>query len=153
MLVSATQQRESDTHTHMPPPFETPPPPAAPSQPSRSSESPRLSFCVIQQLPASYLFYTWHTSVAILAIHLTLSLTPLCPWVHSLHLCLCSCPANRFISTIFLDYIYMLQHMILGQVTFAFSILLTNKVAWRHMCEAEGFVRNWTWCQSLTFLF
>jgi len=31
----------------------------------------------------------------------------LCPQVHSIHLHLYSCPANRFISTIFLDSIYM----------------------------------------------
>ena len=30
-----------------------------------------------------------------------------CPHVHSLHLCLYSCPANRFICTIFLDSTYM----------------------------------------------
>ena len=37
-----------------------------------------------------------------------------CPQVHSLHLCLYSCPAPRFIRTIFifLDSIYMCQHMV-----------------------------------------
>ena len=30
-----------------------------------------------------------------------------CPQVHCLHLCFYSCPANRFISTIFLDFIYI----------------------------------------------
>ena len=30
-------------------------------------------------------------------------LPPLCPHAHSLHLCLFSCPANRFISTVFLE--------------------------------------------------
>ena len=34
-------------------------------------------------------------------------LPPLCPQVSSLCLCLLCCPANRFISTIFLDSIYM----------------------------------------------
>ena len=32
---------------------------------------------------------------------------PPCPHAHSLHLHLCSCPANKFISTIFLDATYM----------------------------------------------
>ena len=35
-----------------------------------------------------------------------------CPQIHSLHLYLYSCPANRFICTILLDSIYMLQYMI-----------------------------------------
>ena len=41
---------------------------------------------------------------------------PLCPQVHSLHLCLYSCPANRFISTIFLDSIYMCSVQLLSCV-------------------------------------
>ena len=36
-----------------------------------------------------------------------LLLPPLCPHVHPLHLCFYSFPANRFISIIFLDSIYM----------------------------------------------
>ena len=35
-----------------------------------------------------------------------------CPQVHSLHLCLYSCPAPRFISTVFLDSMYMCQHTV-----------------------------------------
>ena len=43
----------------------------------------------------------------------------LCPQVHSLHLCLYSCPAPRFFITIFKKYsIYMCQHMV-----FAFLFL------------------------------
>ena len=34
-------------------------------------------------------------------------LPPLCPQVLSLHLCLYSCPSNRFVSTIFINSIYM----------------------------------------------
>ena len=62
----------------------------------------------IQQPPTSYLFT--HGSVymsMLLSIHLLLSftITHPCPnqQVHSLHLCLYSCPANRLIITIFHD--------------------------------------------------
>ena len=44
----------------------------------------------------------------------------LCPQVPSLCLCLYSCPAVRFISTIFLDSIYMLIY----DICFSFSDLL-----------------------------
>ena len=37
---------------------------------------------------------------------------PPCPQVRSLPLCLYSCPATRFISSIFLDSMYMRQHMV-----------------------------------------
>ena len=39
-------------------------------------------------------------------------LPPLCPQVHSQRLHLYYCPTTRFLSTIFLDSIYMLQHMV-----------------------------------------
>ena len=63
--------------------------------------------CAIQQLPPSYLFYTqWY-----IYVNATLSICPtlpfsLYPQVHSSCPCLYSCPANRFICTIFLDSIY-----------------------------------------------
>ena len=49
------------------------------------------------------------------------SLPPLCPQVCPLCLGLYSYPANRFISTIFLDSVYLHQHMIS-----VFSFLLTS---------------------------
>ena len=39
-------------------------------------------------------------------------LAPLCPHACFLHLCLYSCPANRFINTIFLDSVYMCLNMV-----------------------------------------
>ena len=39
--------------------------------------------------------------------HLTAVFPPLCPYVHSLHLCLNFCPANWLICTIFLGSTYM----------------------------------------------
>ena len=59
-------------------------------------------------VPTSYLFYTKLCIYvgATLSTRLTL-FPPLCPLVHSLHLCFYSCPANKFISTTFLNSIYM----------------------------------------------
>ena len=70
----------------------------------RSSRSTRLGFlCWMQQVPTSSLFYTRQCVYVSpnLPIHPTL-LFPLCPRACSLGLWLCSCPANRFIWTIFL---------------------------------------------------
>ena len=53
----------------------------------------------------SYIWYFTSFS-ATLSVHASL-LPPLCPQVWSLYLCLHCCPANRFISTISLDSIYM----------------------------------------------
>ena len=62
--------------------------------------------CPAQQLATSYLFYTWWC----IYVSSTLPVCPpfpslQCPLVHSLHLCLYSCPANRLVCTIFLDSI------------------------------------------------
>ena len=65
------------------------------SHPSRASQSPELNslFCTApSRWPLPNSFYP--------------SPRP-CPHVHSLHLRLYSCPANRFICTIFLDSTYM----------------------------------------------
>ena len=75
-----------------------------PSFPSRSSQSTKLSFLCHAELPTSHLFHMWS--------HISLNvshplLPPLCPQVCSLLLHLFSGPENRFISTIFLDSIYM----------------------------------------------
>ena len=62
-----------------------------------SQVSPR----VIQQLPTSYLFYTWqwiYVNATLLTCLLFLPL--LCPQVHFLHLHLYFCPSNSFSSTI-----------------------------------------------------
>ena len=46
-----------------------------------------------------------------------------CPQVHSLHLCLYSCPATRFISTVFLDSIYVHQHPVFVFLFLTYFIL------------------------------
>ena len=70
---------------------------------------------VIQQLPTSYLFYIWWCicfNVA-LSIHPTLSFPTVSASLFSTSVSLFySCPANRFISTIFLDSTYMCYYTI-----------------------------------------
>ena len=113
VLVSVGQQHASalsihtHTHTHIYPlPLE--PPPQPPSHPSRASQSTRLSsLCAIA---ASHGYFT-HGSVYISTLLFNPShpFFPRCVRKCIPYLCLClySCPANRFINTIFLDAIYM----------------------------------------------
>ena len=106
VLASAIQQCESAVSLHIYPPSWTYP--LSYPVPLGCHRVPRSTPCVKQQLPISYLFCLWWCvwfSVT-LSIHPTLSF-PCC--VQSLFLCLhvYSCPANRFINTIFLDSIYM----------------------------------------------
>ena len=89
-------------------PFPPEPPPLPPSHPSRSSQSTRLSsLCAIA---ASHGYFT-HGSVYISTLLFNPShpFFPRCVRKCIPYLCLClySCPANRFINTIFLDAIYM----------------------------------------------
>ena len=76
---------------------------------SRSSQSPGLdSLCYIA---TSHWLSILHVVMYIFQCYSLSSfqplLTPLCPQVHSLCVCFYSCCADRFISTIFLDPIYM----------------------------------------------
>ena len=58
VLVFAVQWSESAVSIHIPLPLEPPSYPPHPT-PSRSSQSTELTPCATQQLPTSYLFYTW----------------------------------------------------------------------------------------------
>ena len=98
----------SHIYTHIPSllilPAVSPPPPPTPGHHRASSWAP----FAIQQIPTSALFYTQqcvYVSVNLL-IRCTLFPCPLCWHIHSLHLRLYSCPANRSICTIFLDSTY-----------------------------------------------
>ena len=65
---------------------------------------------VIQQIPIGYLFYMWYCKFSCYSFHTFHSFPspfPPCPYVCSLCLFLHCCPANKFISTIFLDSIYI----------------------------------------------
>ena len=71
---------------------------------------------VIVQLPLAGYFTYGHASVHATPPHTSHPLPsplPLGPQVCFLHLFLHGCPANKFISTIFLDFIYIHQYMIL----------------------------------------
>ena len=62
--------------------------------------------CFIRQLPTSYLTHDNNIYISLLlSVHSTLSFSSFRLYPH---LCLYSCPENRFISTIFLDSIWML---------------------------------------------
>ena len=60
--------------------------------------------CVVQQLPTSFLFDRWWYMYAKASL---LVCPPAVSTEHPLHLCFCSCHADRFISIIFLDSVYM----------------------------------------------
>ena len=68
--------------------------------------------------------------------------SPLCPQVHSLCLCLSSCPANRFISTVLLDSIYVCVNL----WYLFFSFWLTS------LCIPSPFLRwiHWNFGSSVT---
>ena len=82
-------------YTHIPSLWNLSPTPT-PIPPSRSSQSPELSFTRYKLLPASFLFYTWqymHVS-ATLSIRPTLS-CPSCAHKSVFHICI-SIPACRY---------------------------------------------------------
>ena len=96
-------------YTYIPSLLDLPPTPTPNPTHLGHHRAPSWAPCVIQQVPTSYLFYTWQCRYVNpnLSIHPTPpSLFP-CPHIHSLQLRLYSCPANRFIYTIFLDSTYM----------------------------------------------
>ena len=124
MLVSAILQHESAVSINMSPPSWTSFLPPTPSYPSRLSESTRLSYLCYpttsHQLSilsvVMYMFqcYSLNSSHPLLP--------PLYSQVCSLSLHLYSCPANRFISTIFLDSIYIC--VLIHSICFSLSKLL-----------------------------
>ena len=70
--------------------------------------------CAIQQVPTSCQFYIWQCMYINpkLPVHPTTPSSPPCPPICSLHLCLYSCPAARFIWISFLDSTYMHRYTI-----------------------------------------
>ena len=92
------------------------PPSSPPPHPSTSSQHRAEPPVLYGSIPL--VIYLTHGCVCISVLLSQLApplLPPLCPQARSLHLCLYSCPANRFIYTIFLDsiYIYALIYAIL----------------------------------------
>ena len=115
-------------------------PPSTPSHLSRSSQSTG------SELPVSYskfhrlTNFTYGNICQCSSFNLSHPLLPhLCPWVCSLWLCLQCCHENRFISTIFLDSIYMLTRNIcfcsfLPITIFHFVQLLGTSFCWIGCC-------------------
>ena len=102
VLVSAVQRSESALYTHISPPSWASLPPLSVPQ---STEQSSLYFIADPHQPCSS-HMVGYTCQSQSPIH-PMSLPLLCSCIHSLLLCLYSCPANRFICTIFLDSAYM----------------------------------------------
>ena len=95
-------------------PFPCKPPSPLASHPSKSSDSTRLGCLLYNSFPlAIYSTHDTHIYTCICQCHfLNLShplLPPLCPQVHSLCLHLHFFPVNRFISTVFLDCLNVVE--------------------------------------------
>ena len=117
MLVSSKHQRESAIDLPMSPSTGTSLPPPPPSHPSRLSPSPGLSS--FSHTANSHWLSTLHMVMYVsmlLPPYIPPLLSPpdpkLCPYVCSQCVCLHCCSAKRFISTIFLDFIYMCEYTI-----------------------------------------
>ena len=111
-------------------------PPAHPSsQPSGSSQSPRLSSLAVEQLPASCLSAQDSVCMTVLLSQfIPSSPSPQGPQGCSLYLCLYSCSADKFISIIFLDAIRMCSQLTLRKclpkTQTACTALLASSVSW-----------------------
>ena len=74
---------------------------------------PALHIITEQELPLLYsnfllaIYFTYSNVYISISLNFSYPLLPHCAHVCSLYLCLYSCPTNRFISTTFLDSIYM----------------------------------------------
>ena len=130
VLVSTKHQHESVIGLPMSPPTWTSLPPPSPSTPLGCYWTPVWGPWVIQQIPIGYLFYRWwcmfpcyflHTSHPVLPPHPDMSI------ISSPCLCLHCCSANRFISAIFLDSIYMCWYTIFV-VLFLTDFTLYNRL-------------------------
>ena len=100
---TATSIRHKPTYI---PSFLNVAPTPPPSDPRGCHYAPGWAPCVAPQIPTSSLFHTWScmyfNAYSLNSSHPRLCL--LCPQVRSLCLCLYSCPANRFINPIFLEF-------------------------------------------------
>ena len=127
VLVSAIKQHESAISIHIS--LSLQPPYHSPSNPLGCHRVQSWAPWVIQQLPFSYLFYICNVYVSmLLSQFIPLSSSPVQPLVCCPCLCLYSCSAYRFISTIFLDFKYMHWYMI-----FVF-LFLTDFTLYNRLC-------------------
>ena len=104
VLVSVVHRSESAIRTHMSPYTRLLTlPPILPIPPLSASAKHRADLPVLCcRFPlANYFMFSSVFMLMLLSFHPSFPLPPPCPQVHSLCLCLYSCPATRFISTIF----------------------------------------------------
>ena len=114
LLYNKVNQLYAYIYPHIPSLLSLPPALPSLSHPSRWSQSTELiSLCYAA---ASHQLSILHLVVYICQCYSLSTSQPLlpalCPQVHSQHCHLYSCPTTRFISTIFLDSIYMRQHTV-----------------------------------------
>ena len=118
VLVSAIHQYESAIGLHMSPPARTSLPTTTHPTPLGHHRAPVWDPCIIQPIPTAHILYMVTYTFPYYSIHLSHPLlSTLCPQVCSPRSC---CPANKFISTIFLDSIYKHEYKI------NFFLFLTN---------------------------
>ena len=105
--------------------------------------------CALQWLPTTIYFAHGSIFMSILISQSVPSLPQLSSSVCSLHLCLYSCPANRFISTIFFFFgfqIYALTH----DICFSLTDLLHS--VWQALCiHAKSFQSCSTLCDPMDY--
>ena len=120
------------------------PPSYPPSVPSRSLQSIELS-SPCNTAGSHLLFDTWQwgcvcVCVCVNFILVTHPLSPLCPHVCSLRLCLYSCPGNRFVCTFFLDSTYRHWYMILVFLFLTYFTLYDSLWVHPHLYKWPSFV-------------
>ena len=125
-MVSAKSQCDSAIGIHLSPPSQIFLPPSSPCHPSRLSQSTGFEFPVSHsKFPlAIYLIYVNVYVSMLLSQVIPLLSPPLYPQFCSLCLHLYCCPASRFISTIFLDFIYI--YTLIHDVCFSLPDLLIS---------------------------
>ena len=108
-----------------------------PSQPSRLSQSTRLSpLCPYSSFLLACYFTYANIYVSVLPSQFIPPLLPLlCPQVCSLPLHLDSCPANRFITIVFLDSMFMGYYMILVFLFLTYFTLYDRLWVHPHHCK------------------
>ena len=128
----------SHKHTYIPFFLNLPPTPPSPSHLSKSSQNTELTPCVMQQLPASYLFYTWQCTY----VNVTLSSRPTLSFPHCVH---------KFIFYVCISKELSVKMIILLKATHRFNAIpikipmaffseldqITMKFVWKHK-------RSWT---------
>ena len=120
--VSALQQRGSAVTTCLPPPSWASLVLAPHPSPLGHHGAPSWAPCALQQLPPT-LFHTWSCVYVNPTLSLSIAHSPCSPRVHKSSHCilyLCSCPADRLISTLFLDSIFMFYIYICINIQYLF---------------------------------